>query len=321
MDPGADCSCRGANFFTVLEKAIIDAGFPQVPVVAQPFSFKNYATDPNESALVLTLPLMKRLLLVQTYGDLFEKVVYRTRPYETRKGLVNKLQQKWLGKIAENIRNTSFTEFRQNMYDILDEFDHLPLVETPKLKVGMVGDAELTIPFSRNTFNIATLLEEEGVEVVVPGMGFMGTYNIRDMGEHMDDFAEQYYQEIEKPLDDALRASKRFKGFYSIFDMADSADDIAPFANYQGTFGFMTGGKMVELLKDGINNIVLYQAFSCSINYVSGVGVNKELKRRYPKANIVNIDYDPGMSMVNQVNRIRLMITAAQKQEKQLISE
>ncbi|GAB2021486.1 2-hydroxyacyl-CoA dehydratase [Pseudolactococcus yaeyamensis] len=314
MDPGIDCSCRGANFFTVLEKAIKDAGFGNVPVVPQPFAFKNYETDPEKSALVLTLPLMKRLLLTGAYSDLFGKVVYRTRPYEIEKGFVNRLQEKWLLKIADNIRNTSFSDFRDNMHAIIHEFDTIPLTDVKKLRVGMVGDAELTVPFSKNTFNIATLLEEEGVEVVVPGMGFFGTYNIKDMGEQMTDFAEQFYAEVEKPLDDALRASKRFDHFYSIFDMQDSADDVAPFANYKGTFGFMTGGKMIELLKDGIDNIVLYQAFSCSINYVSGVGINKALKHRYPKANIVNIDYDPGMSMVNQVNRIRLMISAAEKQ-------
>ena len=37
----------------------------------------------------------------------------------------------------------------------------------------------------------------------------------------------------------------------------------------------------------------------------------KELKRLYPDANIVAIDYDPGASEVNQINRIKLMLSNA----------
>ena len=55
------------------------------------------------------------------------------------------------------------------------------------------------------------------------------------------------------------------------------------------------------------------QPFACLPNHVTGKGMFKELKRRYPGTNIVGIDYDPGASEVNQLNRIKLMLSVAFK--------
>jgi len=69
----------------------------------------------------------------------------------------------------------------------------------------------------------------------------------------------------------------------------------------------------VELIHEGVNNIVCTQPFGCLPNHVVGKGVIKELRRQYPLSNIVAIDYDPGASEVNQLNRIKLMLSTAHK--------
>ncbi len=69
----------------------------------------------------------------------------------------------------------------------------------------------------------------------------------------------------------------------------------------------------MELIHSGVNNIVCTQPFGCLPNHVVGKGVIKEIRREYPLANIVAIDYDPGASEVNQLNRIKLMLAAANK--------
>lgn len=313
IDPGVNCSCRGANFTTVLAKAIADAGYGDLPILDQPMSFKHYETDPTKPGVILTEELLLSLALAGSYADLFEQVVFRTRPYEVNKGEVNECYQKWLKRIEKNIVNGSFSEFRENMYAIVEEFDHIELFDIQKPKVGVVGDYGLTINFDPNSKDVVQLLENEGVEVVIPNFGFLSTYNINDMGESRAELAKAYFEGCEKPMDEALRNSDRFNKFYSIFDMQEEANSMAPFSNYKNEFTFLMGGKMIELLKDGVNNIVLYQAFNCALNHVMGVGLNKGIKGRFPDANIVNIDYDPGMSMVNSINRLRLMITVAKK--------
>ena len=80
--------------------------------------------------------------------------------------------------------------------------------------------------------------------------------------------------------------------------------------------GWFLTGEMVELIKQGAPNIVCTQPFACLPNHVVGKGVIKELRRKYPESNIVAIDYDPGASEVNQVNRIKLMLATAEKKLK-----
>ena len=78
---------------------------------------------------------------------------------------------------------------------------------------------------------------------------------------------------------------------------------------------------MLELIHNGAANIVCTQPFGCLPNHVVGKGVIKELRKRHPEANIVAIDYDPGASEVNQLNRIKLMLSTAQKNLNKAIEE
>ena len=69
---------------------------------------------------------------------------------------------------------------------------------------------------------------------------------------------------------------------------------------------------MVEFRKNGINNIVCIQPFACLANHIVLESVIK-IRKEYKESNIVAIDYDPGASEVNQLNRIKLMLSTAQK--------
>lgn len=132
----------------------------------------------------------------------------------------------------------------------------------------------------------------------------------------MAEFAIRIIELLEKPMDKALRASQRFEGIQSIYDLAEDASKVLSIGNHTGEGWFLTG-EMIELLKTGVDNIVCMQPFGCLPNHVVGKGVIKELRHQYPKANIAAIDYDPGVSLVNQLNRIRLMMATANKMMKE----
>ncbi|MDO5044088.1 MAG: hypothetical protein Q4E22_02155, partial [Coriobacteriia bacterium] len=93
-------------------------------------------------------------------------------------------------------------------------------------------------------------------------------------------------------------------------DMADKAKDVISLCNTAGE-GWLLTAEMIDLIEQGAPNIVCAQPFACLPNHVVGKAVIKELRKRYPKSNIVAVDYDPGASEVNQLNRIKLMITVA----------
>ena len=270
-----------------------------------------------------TLPMLKRIVVAFLYGDLFERVVYRTRPYELKKGQIDQMHADWLKKVAKNVRNGSLTQFNRNMKKIIADFDTVPLSDAVKPKVGVVG--EILVKYSPTANNdIVRLLEAEGAEAVVPDIiGFMNysLYNqiwkyenlgMAKKGKVLAEFGIRLIEMVERPMDKALQASERFDGIQSIYDLAADASKVLSIGNHTGEGWFLTG-EMIELLKTGVNNIVCMQPFGCLPNHVVGKGVIKELRHQYPKANIAAIDYDPGVSLVNQLNRIRLMMATANK--------
>ena len=90
------------------------------------------------------------------------------------------------------------------------------------------------------------------------------------------------------------------------------ARPIVSEGNQTGEGWFLTG-EMMELIHDDVPNIVCIQPFGCLPNHIVGKGVIKELRASHPEANIIAVDYDPGASEVNQLNRIKLMLSTAQK--------
>lgn len=313
--------CRATNYIPLLRKALKDAGFTQVPVVSVSMGNKGVEDTPG---FKITLPFAKRMFLAVMYGDLFERLVYRTRPYELEPGQINALYDYWVEKARKNVKNGSFTKFNFNMKRIIKDFDNIPISDERKPRVGVVG--EILVKYAPTANNdIVGIIESEGAEAVVPDLiGFMNysLYNQIWKAEELNMSAKSgrlsklmidFIEFVEKPMDKALRKSNRFDGINSIYDIADSASNIISIGNHTGEGWFLTG-EMIELLENGVNNIVCLQPFGCLPNHIVGKGMIKELRRQFPKANIAPIDYDPGVSIVNQLNRIRLMMATAKKQ-------
>lgn len=312
--------CRATNYIPLIRKALKDAGFSQVPVVSM--SMGNQGVE-HTSGFKMTLPLLKRVAIGFLYGDLFEKVVYRTRPYEKEPGIIDKMHENWLELVRPSVEKGSFSEFKQNVVQIVKDFDTVPLNEVSKPKVGLVG--EILVKYSPIANNdIVHLLENEGAEVVVPDIvGFMNyslynqIYRYQKLGASAKAriFAETVLKMIEwceQPMQKALTASTRFDGMAGIKSVADDASKILSLGNQTGEGWFLTG-EMIELLKNNVPNIICMQPFGCLPNHIVGKGMVKELRRQFPGANIAPIDYDPGTSIVNQLNRIRLMLATADK--------
>ena len=117
---------------------------------------------------------------------------------------------------------------------------------------------------------------------------------------------------LRAPALKALEESRRFRPPMPIEKIAELAKPFLSLGNQYGEGWFLTG-EMAELLTEGVENIVCIQPFACLPNHVVGKGVIKALRRTYPFANIAAVDYDPGASEVNQLNRIKLMLSEAKR--------
>lgn len=310
--------CRATNYINFIRRALEKAGMPQVPVVS--ISASGLEKNPG---LKFTPKLLVSVVQALVYGDVFMRVLYKTRPYEVEKGSANALHMKWNEICKESVKNGKWGEFKRNIRGIIKDFDTLPLLDIKKPKVGIVGEILVKFLPAANNY-LVDLLEAEGAEAVMPDLldFFMYSfYNSNFKAENLgfkkstamvNNALIKVLEYCRKEARIALEESTRFTPPVPIKTLADYASPIVSIGNQTGEGWFLTG-EMIELIHSGVENIVCTQPFACLPNHIVGKGVIKELRLRYPNSNIVAIDYDPGASEVNQLNRIKLMLATAEK--------
>jgi len=310
--------CRASNYMAFIRRALQKAGFEHVPVISA--SATGLEKNPGWR---YSPKLLKKAIQALLYGDLLMRVLFATRPYEAVEGSANALYDKWNEACQAAVSRASSREFRRNCYEIVKDFDNLPLLNINKPKVGVVG--EILVKYHPTANNdIVGVLEGEGAEAVVPDlMDFFlyGLYNSTFKHEHwggsrkgkiISDAAIGLIEFCRRHMRRALDESRRFHAPKPIGELGDMAAPLLSLGNQTGEGWFLTA-EMTELLHSGVANIVCTQPFACLPNHVTGKGMIKELRRHYPQANIVAVDYDPGASEVNQLNRIKLMLATANK--------
>ena len=311
--------CRATNYIAFIRKALENAGMPNIPVISiNPAGLEKNPGFKYEPAL------LHRAMQALVYGDTFMRVLYRTRPYEKVKGSANALYEKWNEKVKKDILRADRKTFCNNIEGIIRDFENLEIYEDMKKpRVGVVG--EILVKFHPTANNdLVNLLEREGAEAVVPDLltfGLYCCYNATQKEKYLGGTRKgriianalakviEWYQ---KPLMKALEKSKRFDRPEDIRTLGEYAKKVVSLCNQTGEGWFLTA-EMIELIHSGVPNIVCTQPFGCLPNHVVGKGVIKELRKQYPISNIVAIDYDPGASEVNQLNRIKLMLSSAEK--------
>ena len=313
--------CRATNYVGFIRRALQKAGMEQIPVISL-----NLAGIESNPGFHLNADMLIRAALAAQLGDIFMRCVYRMRPYEATPGSVDALHRKWVKKAQDFVsaRHVNLLRFGKMCRSIIREFDEIPLRDIQKPRVGIVG--EILVKFSPAGNNhLVELLESEGAEAVVPDlMDFMlyCFYNQIYKAEHLGTSKKAaracslgiwaIEHVLRGSMAKAFRKSRHFTPPTPIRTIASYAEPIVSIGNQTGEGWFLTG-EMVELIHEGVPNIVCTQPFGCLPNHVVGKGVIKALRKSYPESNIVAIDYDPGASEVNQLNRIKLMLSTAQK--------
>ncbi len=313
--------CRATNYVGFIRRALQKADMAQIPVISL-----NLAGIESNPGFHLNADLLIRAAMAAEFGDIFMRCVYRMRPYEKVPGSVDAVHRKWRKAAQEFVsaKRIHFLKFNKLCKQIIRDFDQIELRDIRKPRVGVVG--EILVKFSPAGNNhLVELLESEGAEAVVPDLiDFMlyCFYNQIYKAKHLGTskkaarISSLGIWAIEHLLRGAavkeFQASRHFTPPTPIREIVEFAKPIVSIGNQTGEGWFLTG-EMVELIHDDVPNIVCTQPFGCLPNHVVGKGVIKALRKAYPESNIVAIDYDPGASEVNQLNRIKLMLSTAQK--------
>ena len=312
--------CRASNYIAFIRRALKKTGMEQVPVIS--INLSGLESNPG---FKLTLPLIKRVCYGAVFGDILMKCVYRMRPYEVEEGIVNRKHKIWEQRVISFLTGSSVShsQFKKMCHEMVHEFDMIPITGEKKPRVGIVGEILVKfLPAANN--HLAELLEAEGAEAVCPDLIDFINYcfynqnfkceflGFKKNKATMANWGIKAIEWLRKPMNEALAQSRHFTPSANIADLAKMAEPIVSPGNQTGEGWFLTG-EMMELIHGGVPNIVCIQPFACLPNHIVGKGVIKEIRREHPEANIVAIDYDPGASEVNQLNRIKLMLSTAQK--------
>lgn len=310
-------SCRATNYIGFLKKALRDSGFANVPVLS--LNSKGYEA---QEGFKITWKLAHKTLIAVSYGDILMKLLYHIRPYEKIKGMTNKVYEKWYEAVRKNIRNGKLLQFRKNLNNIVKEFSEIAVTTEKKVKVGVVGEILVKFsPFANN--HLVDFIESEGGEARTSSLMSFINYCIYSEEFLQERFHGKFASLGTKAalavtgfytgfVNRALRKCKRFREEDFIGNIAEKTSKYISIGHQSGEGWFLLG-EMIELIEHGVPNIVCVQPFGCLPNHITGKGMIKRLKEEYSHSNIVSIDYDPAYSEVNQINRIKLMLSVAKK--------
>ena len=315
--------CRASNYIYLLRKALKKAGYGYIPVIS--LNFNMLEKHPGFS---LTVPMLYRMLYCAFYGDLMMLMSNQCRPYEKTKGATDEVIKKWMKILLEESSHAStmrYSHVKKNYRLIADDFAKI-LGDTPrdKVKVGIVGEIYVKFsPLGNN--NLEGFLLKEGVEPVVPGFvdfclycvynGLVDydLYRIRPFKAFGSRFLYKFLLSKQRYIRRMMQ--EHYKNFMPMADFDETQRRVRGYIG-MGTKmgeGWLLTAEMLELIHEGVTNIICTQPFGCLPNHIAGKGMMKPLKEKNPGVNIVAIDYDPGATAINQENRIKLMLSNAQR--------
>ena len=311
--------CRASNYIHLLRKALKKAGLEYVPVISLNLS----GLDKNPGFKV-GLKFLVRMIYAMMYGDMIVQMANQCRPYELEQGATQRTIDKWVDELVEQFRDlkgVTKKSFLQNLDAIADDFAAIPVTGEKKIRVGVVGEIYIKYsPLGNN--NLEDFLLAEGCEPVVPGLIDFAIFKTNNRVVDVELYGgnpfkrlvctilQKFMEKRQKWLIAAIRKKPRFRAPEPFSEIYKKIPGYLGYGNKMGE-GWLLTGEMLELIDDGITNIVCTQPFGCLPNHIAGKGMVRAIKNRHPEANIVAIDYDPGATRINQENRIKLMLANA----------
>ena len=318
--PQTGGGCRASNYIKLLRKALVKAGYGNIPVASL-----NFSGLEKGSGLPLTVPLLRKVIASIFYGDMLVALRSQTHAYENHRGDADAMTEKWISTIQGWIRddkNYSAHDMKRRFYDIAADYATIPITRVPKVKVGVVGEIYVKYsPLGNN--DLEKFLESQDCEVNLPGlMGFV-EYCVANYKLDIDLYggnklvaggADAFLSWLDGIGCASYDAMRKY-GFYapgSFRELMKKPEGIISLGAKMGE-GWLLTAEMIELVEGGYGNIVCAQPFGCLPNHIVGKGMINKIRALHPDANITPVDYDPSATRVNQENRIKLMLAVARE--------
>ena len=322
MLPQTGGGCRASNYIYLLRKALKDT-FPQVPVIS--LNFVGLEKDP-ENGWQTPMPMIIRMIYAMIYGDMLQTLYNQCRAYELVKGTSEKMLNHWIKKANKILCTKDYPNTKKYYEMMLNDFAKIQRSQVPKIRVGIVGEIYVKYsPLGNN--HLEDFLISEGCEPVVPSMlEFILYYLVNKVHEAKlygnykatTPIFQGLYQFFLAEQKKVVHVMRTHGVFIPPHEFEHLLNSVKQYINLGVTMGegWLIPAEMGALAESGTENIICTQPFGCLPNHIIAKGMSRAVKERYPNANIIAIDYDPGATRVNQENRIKLMLANARSSQK-----
>lgn len=318
--------CRASNYIALIKKALLEAGFKHVPVIALGTAGKTINDQPGFK--FNPIKLLQRAFMVILFGDAISMMHHATSVREKVKGTSRKLVDKYMAKVTPFAVKEDFKSILALTDEAIDAFNNVDIYDKSYPKVGIVG--EIFIKYNEHgNHHIVDWLTNEGIEVEIPPLIDFFTHEVINLRFYRDAHIRKnditYYlsfvfeRYIDRYVKRLRKRTERFRFYHhsdSVKELSEKGSKIVNLVNQYGE-GWLLSAEISEFVENGVNHVICLQPFGCIANHVIAKGVEKRMKDVYPNLNILYLDLDGDTSKVNYVNRIHFLINSAREQNDQ----
>jgi len=320
--------CRAGQYSVIGRKALDDAGFKDIPIVTTGIDTKNM-----HPGFKLYKTFQVRMLFGIAMIDHMEIMVRRIRPYEVHVGDTDRVFDLYIDLITRDVPNSRKKAIK-HFETAIEAFNNIPIRdEVRRPRVGIVGEILLNFHPASNGY-LEQYLEDNGMETQLPALiDFFRRRTIADKikGERewspfplgsrlLHGMRDKVYGYANDLVHKKMEKFKFYQGYGNTYDLIKNVDDIMD-ATYIGGEGWLIPGEIIQMIHHGIESFVIVQPFACLPNHITGRGLIKAMKKRYPQISIISLDYDPDTSFANVENRLQMLVISAKERQRLLAKE
>lgn len=314
--------CRATNYIMLIKKAMVAAGFENIPVLSLALGDTLANEQPGFVLDVKSLALPTFFTLL--YADCLLRMYYASRPRECQPNRAKELHQYYMESCFPLIEKRDYRGMKKLLAEAAQAFTDIIDVHKSLPAVGVVGE----IYIKYNSFghlNVLDWLADQGVEVISPSIYnfFMNSfvnkhinkqYHIKPVNQPLwlTDSIYKIISHYAKEFDRICTPFPFYRPFADMFHDAQLAERIINMAANFGE-GWLIPAEMSALAEQGVKNIISLQPFACISNHIVAKGIEKKIRKFYPDLNMLFIDFDAGTSEANVFNRLHFLIENGKK--------
>jgi len=313
--------CRASCYTSIFKRALISAGFEDVPIIALTTDKKLHEQPGFD---INIRDWIYKLLMSVTFSDAIRELYYATACREIHKGEALALTDMHLKSLQSGTLVLDKSSVLAALKNVVADFNAIETVDEHLPKVGIIGEIYVKYNAFSNNY-VAQWLMEQGLEVVAPHLldFFLSSFvrsNVQLKSNIMRHNLPWLWSKILEPstqdfinkVAEVLNQFRYSRPHHSIHEIAANAEKSVSLTHQYGE-NWLIAGEVGTLVKDGVMNVLCLQPFGCLPNQVVARGVAKRMAEKFPKVNLLFLDLDAGVSEVNFFNRMHFFVDRAKQ--------